>query len=77
MKNQAGKSGVEIGFMDVNQMSGLGKVFYMLFILSFVGGLMYYFYDKMVLGPESAEAEKQKRFEQKKAARLAKATKKN
>ena len=55
MKSQAGKSGVEIGFMDVNQMSGAGKALYLLFIIAFVGGLMYFFYDQMVLGPEKAE----------------------
>ena len=71
-RSQAGKSGIEIGFMDVNQMGPFGKICYLLMILSFIGAVTFFFYNKMVLGPESEELEKQKKFEQRKAAKLAK-----
>ena len=57
-KNQAGRSGIEIGFMDVSNMSGPGQALYLIFIVGFVGALMYYFYDKVVLAPEADEMEK-------------------
>ena len=62
-KNQAGKSGIEIGFMDVNQMSGPTKALYLMGIISSIGALMYFFYEKMVLAPESEELERQKKYE--------------
>lgn len=54
-KKAANKKGVEIGFMDVNQMGGLASTVYIITILGGLLGVLYFFYDKMVLGPDSEE----------------------
>jgi hypothetical protein len=59
-KKAANKKGVEIGFMDVNNMGGLTQAVYLIGIFASISAAMYFFYDKMVLGPDSAELERQK-----------------
>ena len=48
------------------------QAIYILSIFGALFGAMYFFYDKMVVAPERAESESQKKYEEKKAARLAK-----
>ena len=41
--------------MDVNQMGGFAQAIYILAIMSGLFGVMYFFYKKIVEGPESEE----------------------
>jgi hypothetical protein len=51
---RSGKKGsVDIAFFDVSEMSGLTQLFYLSAIFGFIGFTMYYFWDKMVVGPEA------------------------
>lgn len=57
---KSGRNAVNIAFFDLSQMSGIQQAFYLVLMLSGLGGILYYFYNLLVEQPEKKLAEKQR-----------------
>lgn len=56
---RSGKKGsVDIAFFDVSEMSGIMQLLYISLAIGFFAVTIYYFWDKMVAGPEAEQARK-------------------
>jgi len=65
-KKSAGRNAINIAFFDINSMSGPMQAFYLSLMLACIFGLLYYFYQLLVEGPEKMEAEKRRLRDEKK-----------
>lgn len=57
---KSGRNAVNIAFFDLSQMSGFQQAFYLILMLSGLGGILYYFFNLLVQQPEQKLAEKQR-----------------
>ena len=55
VQKKGGRNSVNIAFMDINSMSGPMQAAYLLGIFGGIFGLIYFFYNLLVLGPEQRE----------------------
>lgn len=66
VQRKGGRNSVNIGFFDINNMSGPMQAFYLLLMFGAIAGLLYLFYHRLVLGPEAKEYERKKMREDRK-----------
>ena len=71
-KNMKKGQGVNIAFLDIDEMSGATQAMYLLAILGSLAAALYAFYNMLVAAPEKEEQEKQRKLEEKKNRRAKK-----